>query len=441
MGYGFPSIVARRSPCVSGSSAKGASFLQPIRRSLRLRIGRSRVLRELHPARPEEAALVSPRPEQGVQNGDRPRSVRVVRPVPARVTSRVNDHRRSRRRHAPRRVADRLCVDASLRRRPFRRVRKDRLRQLLEPRSVLLDVLPLIAPFIDDHVNPRQQERRVGPGPDGHPRPRLRGRRREARVHHDEVCLPIHHLGEVLNLRVVHVLAEVRPDEHHAVRIGHVEHFGRSRVGTERQIERHVPRPAALRERRSADVGRPERLEQVLEPRGSGPVIEHRDRLRPVLLLQLVELLRDEPERLVPRHRLEFFGSLRPHAEQRLHEPIRIVRHPDPAHAARAQLAIRQRVRRIPLDLDQPVPLRVPLNTALPEAHFAHRPHHASVGPGILSGGEGLIRRERPEPERERPRERPGAEPEKTAPGERGPEFHTPHIATPVPSFRPRNAQ
>jgi len=62
----------------------------------------------------------------------------------------------------------------------------------------------------------------------------------------------LHRLRELLHLRVVHVLAQVRADQHQAIGIPDVGRFGRADAGTEGEQEADVARAAALRIRRPA---------------------------------------------------------------------------------------------------------------------------------------------------------------------------------------------
>ena len=392
----------------------GRLALATIGRRLGRGIGRRGVLGELHAAGAEEAAAVAPAPQDRVEQRDGARAVRVVGAVPRGVATGVHQRGRRGPRDPTRRAPDELGVQARLQRGPLGRVARHRRRELLEARRVRLDVRAVVAALADDHVQPGQQQRRVGAGADGQPGLGLGRRRGEARVHHDEVHAARDGLGEVLDLRVVHVLAQVRADEHEAVRARDVEHLGRAGVGAEREIEGHVARAAALGERGRAEVGGAICGQEVLEPGGAGAVVEQRHRLGPVLRAQRVELGRDDRQRLFPRHRLELVVATRAHAHHGRDQAVGVVHLPYAAHAARAQLAVGQRVPWAAHDLGDAVALRVRLDAALPEAHLAHRGHDPAVCPRIeraVTGARGHALRGR-----SRGRERARTEAEEAAP-------------------------
>ena len=77
---------------------------------------------------------------------------------------------------------------------------------------------------------------------------------REARVHDDQAGALADGFGELLHLRVVHVLAELRSDEHEAARAPDVGALGRPHFLAEGQVEADIARAAALRERRGRNV-------------------------------------------------------------------------------------------------------------------------------------------------------------------------------------------
>ena len=298
------------------------------------------------------------------------RPLRVVA-VPGGVAARVHERGRPVARHLARRLADDGRLDAGLRVRPLGRVRRELGGEGLEAEPVLRDVLLVVEPLGHQHVHPGEEEREVGAGLDRQVVLRLAGRDREARVDDDEARARVHRLGELLHLRVVHVLAEVRADEHEAARVPDVGALGRADLLAERQVEADVARAAALREGRRRDVRRAVGLERVLEEGAAEAVREQRDRLRAVLRLDRLHLLGDVAERLVP-------GHLRPHvlaaplaADERRLQAIVVEVGADAAGAARAEAAPAQRVVRVALDLPELAVLDVGDRPALPEADVA----------------------------------------------------------------------
>jgi len=176
---------------------------------------------------------------------------------------------------------------------------------LVEAVRVALEVVPVVEPFLDEHVHPRQEDRRVRSRLHGQPVIRFGGRDGEAWIEHDEVRTLPQGMGKVLHLRVVHVLAEVRADEHDALAVPHVRALGRAHGPSVRQVEADLTGAAALRIGRGGDVARTVCLEQVLHPRAAIPVGEESQGLGAVPRLDAVEVLRHFVQRGVPAHLLK----------------------------------------------------------------------------------------------------------------------------------------
>ena len=142
----------------------------------------------------------------------------------------------------------------------------------------------------------------------------------------------------------------------------------------ERELEPDLARPAALSVGRRRDVPRPVGEKEVLEEGAAEAVGEERDLLGAELLLDLQESLGREVERGLPGDFLE--GLVTPvaaAAQERLLQPVRIVEEAHAAGAARAEVAVRERVLGIALDLRHAAALHVRADAALPEAEFAER--------------------------------------------------------------------
>ena len=259
---------------------------------VRLRVLGQRVRRDLHAGGQVEPALAAPVAEQRGQERDRAAALRVVA-VPDDAPARVHDRRGTVARELARRRADQAGVDAGFRRRPLGRVRLDLGGELVEAVAVLLDERAVVAAFAHQHVHPREQQREVGAGPDRQPVLGLARGDREARVDDDDRDAPLHRLRELLHLRVVHVLAQVRADEHEAVGVGDVGRLGRAQAGAERQREPDVARTAALRVRRAGEVDRAPALQDVLEEALPDAVRDGGDGFGAVLRLDLLHLLGD----------------------------------------------------------------------------------------------------------------------------------------------------
>ena len=178
-------------------------------------------------------------------------------------------------------------------------------------------------------------------------------------------------VGELLHLRVVHVLAEVRADEDQAAGVPDVGALGRADRLAEGQLEAHVARAAALGEGRGRRVGRAEGLERVLEEGPADAVAEEGDRLRAVLGLDLLHLLGDVAEGLVPGDLGPLLLAAHARAQERRAQPVGVEVGADAAGAARAEAAARERVVGVALDLPQDAVPHGGDRVALPEAEVA----------------------------------------------------------------------
>ena len=255
-----------------------------------------------------------------------------------------------------------------------------------KPVAYLLDVLAVVEPLGHDDVHPGEEEREVGPGLDRQPVARLARGGREARIDDDDGRPLGDRAREVLHLRVVHVLAEVRADQREAAAVADVEDLGRADRRSERELEADLARAAALRVRRSGDVGRAVREEEVLEERAAVAVREERDLVRSALLLDLQELLGREVERLLPGDLLEgLVAALSRPAQERRLQPVRVVEEARSARAARAEPPLRKRVLGVADDLRDAAVLHVREDAALPEAELAEgRDDRVAVGAGVV---------------------------------------------------------
>ena len=234
-----------------------------------------------------------------------------------------------------------------------------------------LDEGLVVAALADEQVHPRQQQRQIGAGLDRQPVLGLAGGDGEARVDHDHRHAPLDRLGKLLHLRVVHVLAQVRADQHQAVGALDVGRLGRADAAAEGQLEADVARAAALRIRRPGVVDDAVALQHVLDETLPEAVVEQRDRLRTVLGLDLGHTLGDVAEGHVPADGLPLLLAALADAQQRLADAVRVVVRTDGAGAARAQPAVALRVLRIALELPQLAVAHVGDATAAPEAHLA----------------------------------------------------------------------
>ena len=258
-----------------------------------------------------------------------------------------------------------------LRIRPLRRVRRKFRREGLEPEPVLRNVLLVVEPFGHEHVHPREHEGEIRSRLDRQVVLRLARSNREPRIDDDEARPGVHRLGKLLHLRVVHVLAEMRADEHETAGVADVGPLGGADLLAERQVEADVARAAALGERRCRDVRRAVGLDRVLEERAAEPMREERDGLGAVPGLDGLHLLGDVGERLVP-------GDLRPDVlaappapDERGLQPVVVEVRADASGAPGTQAAAAQGVVRVALDLPELPVLDVGNRAALPEADVA----------------------------------------------------------------------
>ena len=194
-------------------------------------------------------------------------------------------------RHLARGLANHLGSNAGFGVGPLRRARRQLRGEGLEPEPVLRDVLLVVQALGHDDVHPGQQQREVGARLDRQVVLRLAGGDREARIRDDDARAVADGFGELLHLRVVHVLAKMRPDEHQAAAVADVGPLRRAHLLAEGEVEPDVARAAALRERRRRDVRRPVGLQGVLEEGAADAVREERDGLRAVLRLLIACML------------------------------------------------------------------------------------------------------------------------------------------------------
>ena len=337
---------------------------------LRLRVGRVRVRRHVHAGRLVEAALPPPAPEERVEERDRAAPLRVV-PVPRRVAPGMHERRRPVSRHRARGLADDGRLDAGLGVRPFRGERGDLGGKGLEAEAVRGHVVLVVEPLADQHVHPGEEEREVGPRLDGQVVPRLARRDREAGVGHDDRGAVADRVGELLHLRVVHVLAEVRADEDEAAGVLDVGPLGGADRLPEGQLEAHVARAAALGEGRGGRVRRAEGLQRVLEERPADAVAEEGDGFGAVLRLDLQHLLGDVAQGLVPGDLGPLLLAAHARAHERRAHPVGVEVRADAPGSPRAEAAARERVVRVALDLPQDAVPDGGDRVALPEAEVA----------------------------------------------------------------------
>ena len=240
-----------------------------------------------------------------------------------------------------------------------------------KPKPCARDVVLVVEPLAHEHVHPGEEEREVGPRLDRQVVLRLARRDREARVGDDDRRAAADRVGELLHLRVVHVLAEVRADEDEAAGVLDVGALGRADRLPEGQLEAHVARAAALGERRGGGVRRAEGLQRVLQERPAEAVAEEGDRLRTVLGLDLLHLLGDVPEGLVPGDLGPLLLAADAGAEERGAQAVGVEVRADAARAPRAEAAPGQGVLGVALDLPEDAVPHGGDRVALPEAEVA----------------------------------------------------------------------
>ena len=352
--------------------------------SHRLGVGRVRVARHVHARREVEAALASPAAEQRVQQRNGASALRIVA-VPGRAAARVDERRGAVARHDSRSLADQLGRDAGLRIGPLGRARRNLRLEVLEAEAVLLDVLAIVEAFRDDHVHPREQQREVGARLHRQVVLRLARGDREAGVGDDDRGAGSDGVSELLHLRVVHVLAEVRADQHQAAGVRDVGALRRADALAVGELEADVARSAALRERRRGDVRAAVCLERVLQERAADAVAEERHRLGTVLGLDLLHAFGDVAERFVPGDLDPRFLAAGLVAHQRRAQAIRVEVGADAAGPPRAKPSPGQRVVRMARDLPEPAVAHVGERVALPEADVAEGRDHARFAAGRLA--------------------------------------------------------
>src|SRR5664280_2126752 len=338
-----------------------------------LRVRGHRRLRDGHRRGDEEPAATAPASDEGVEDRHRAAPLRVVA-VPRRVAAGMDERRGPRARDHARRLDDEFGADRRLREGPLGGLVRDVRLELHKAGRVGLDVLAVVEALFDDHVHPREEEGEVGPGLDREPVPRLARGGREARVDGDDRRAARDRRREVLHLRVVHVLAEVRPEERDDARVRDVEHLRRADGCPVCELETDLARPAALPVGRRRDVRRAVGKQEVLEERAAESMREERDILRSGLLLDLQELFGREVEGRLPGDFLEsLVPALAVPAQERLLEAVRIVEETHAAGSARAEVAIGERVIGVSLDLRDAAVLHVREEAAFPEAELAER--------------------------------------------------------------------
>jgi hypothetical protein len=178
-------------------------------------------------------------------------------------------------------------------------------------------------------------------------------------------------LGEFLRLGVVHVLAQVRADEHQAAGVADVGALRRADVFAEGQRETDVTRTAALREGRRGDVRRAERLERVLQDGAADAVREECDGLRAMPRLDRLQAVGHAVEGFVPCDLRPLLLATLLTPDERVSQAIRIEMRAHPAGATRTQAAAAQRVFGVPLDLPESAVLHGGDGAALPETDVA----------------------------------------------------------------------
>ena len=345
----------------------------------RRRVRRIRIGGHLHARRVVEAAFATPAAEQRIQQRDGAAALRIVA-IPGGVASRVYQRRGTVTRHFARRCTDDFGRDPRFRVSPLRRVLRQFGLEVVEAVAVLRDVSRVVQALGHEDVHPGEQQREVRTRLHRQVVLRLARCNREARVRHDDRRAVAVRLRELLHLRVVHVLAEVRADQHQAAGIADVGAFWRTDFLAVRQVEAHVARTAALRKRRSRAVGDAVRPERVLEERAADAVAEQGDRFWPVFRLDRSHALGDVPERLVPGHLDPLFLAACLVPQQRRAQAVGIDAGADAARAAGAEPALAQRIVRVADDLPQAAIANVRDGIALPEADVAVRRNGADAG-------------------------------------------------------------
>ena len=282
-----------------------------------------RIGRNVHFRRHIQAAFASPASHQRIEQGDGAAALRIVA-IPTGVAAGMNEGRGPVARHLAGGGANRVGIDARLRIGPFRREGLDLRGKLLEAEAVLVDILLVVEFLADDHVHPGEQQGDIGSGLDRQIELGLAGRNREARVGDNQADAAADRMGELLHLGVVHVLAQVRADQHEALRVLNVRPLRRSDIVAVGEREADIARSAALRKRRRSNVVGAVGSERVLEERAAKSVDESRKRFGTIGGLDLLHLLGDEAQRLVPSHFLPLLLAALAYANQRRAQPVGI---------------------------------------------------------------------------------------------------------------------
>ena len=248
--------------------------------------------------------------------------------------------------------------------------------QLVHAGGVLFDVVAVVQTLVDDDVHPGQRQGDVGSRLDGQPVLRLARGRGVAGVHHHQLGAALDRPGQLLDLGVVHVLAQVRPDQRDHPAVLHVRDLGRAHARAVGQLVGHFAGTSALRPARSAVVGRAKGLGQGVEPGTTEAVDEEGHGLGAVLLADLVQALGGLVERVVPAHRAEHLFAPLLSPDQRLLQPVGVVQQAGAPGTARAEVALGEGMRGVADQLGDPALLDVGEQTAFPEAHLAERGDH-----------------------------------------------------------------
>src|SRR5665213_1540990 len=140
--------------------------------------------------------------------------------------------------------------------RPLRRARLNRGNKLLKAEAVLVDVFLVVELLRDNYVHPREDESHVCSRLDRKVILRLAGGDGEPWIGNDDRGSTPNGAGKLLHLRVVHVLANMRADEHDASRIFNVSTFDAFDVISVGQCEAYIAWSAALRKRWRRDIVR-----------------------------------------------------------------------------------------------------------------------------------------------------------------------------------------
>ncbi len=178
--------------------------------------------------------------------------------------------------------------------------------------------------------------------------------------------------GEFLHLRVVHVLAEVRADQHNALCVFNVGPLRRSDVVAVGEREADIARAAALRERWSGDIVCTVGSQRVLEEGAAKTVDESRQWTRDhtsTLIFCIFSAMK-----LSASSQVTAFHSLLAafaYANQRRAQTVRIEVRADSTGTARAKPSAGKRIERIAFNLPELTVAHAGDGAALPEADIA----------------------------------------------------------------------